>query len=63
MLACEPGQTVPPFAQEGLSIVSSMRLVATWKRYHEGLISAEQAAKEYADSLEDGIEDGQDGSA
>ncbi|TFY51121.1 hypothetical protein EVJ58_g10728 [Rhodofomes roseus] len=58
MLACDPHLMEPPFAQQGMSIVSSMRLATTWKRYMDGLISAEQAAKEYADSLEDGVEDG-----
>lgn len=57
MLACKPQQMEEPFAQQGLSIVSSMQLATTWKRYMDGLISAEQAAKEYAESLEDGVED------
>ncbi|KAH9829416.1 uncharacterized protein C8Q71DRAFT_718190, partial [Rhodofomes roseus] len=46
----------PPFAQQGLSFVSSMRLASTWQKYKASKISVQQAVEEYAEGLELDIE-------
>ncbi|KAH9837878.1 uncharacterized protein C8Q71DRAFT_706307 [Rhodofomes roseus] len=53
----DPGRPDPPFAQWGLSVATSSRLPGIWKKYRDGIISAEQAAKEWEETLEDDLID------
>lgn len=57
LIGSGPQPGVPPFAQQGISFVSSMRLESTWRKYKNNQLTAEEAAAEFAEGLEEGVDE------
>ncbi|KAH9919230.1 uncharacterized protein B0H18DRAFT_882131 [Fomitopsis serialis] len=51
----DPYCNTPPFAQWGISVATSSRLASIWKKYQDGIISAEEAERQWEESCEDDV--------